>query len=108
MLKSYRHARATGPLNVVSRFYTSVLSTFYSYLLHYVPFLRRKVSRELAIARNDMQDKLAGVDPRLGLSHNMVLPEHGKDIEWLNEELKRMEGMRGASGWKQGKTSGAV
>ena len=55
-----------------------------------------------------MQDKLADYDPKLGLSHNMTLPDQGKDIAWLNQELKRMEGMRGASSWRDGKTSGAV
>lgn len=50
-LKAYRHVRATGPINVLSSLYTSVLSTFYAYLLRYVPSLRKKVSRELAIAR---------------------------------------------------------
>ena len=50
-LKAYRHVRATGVISVLSCFYTSVLSTFYAYLLRYVPSLRKKVSRELAIAR---------------------------------------------------------
>jgi len=73
-----------------------------------LPSIKRKVTRELASARLDMQDKLATYDDALALSRNISLPHQGKSIDWLKEELEKMEQMKGASEWKDGKVSGAV
>jgi len=91
MRKGLRHIRARGPLNTITDLYTSTMATLYSYILR-LPKVRTKVARELAAARIDLERKLTHYDPKLGLSKNLVLPAEGRGLDWLRDELSRMEG----------------
>lgn len=51
-----------------------------------------------------MENKLATYDGKLGLSRNLALPEEGKDIEWLNDELAKMEGRSSLLPWSASRT----
>jgi sphinganine-1-phosphate aldolase len=66
-----------------------------------------KIKEELDKVKLDIEDKLLpkGAD----VSRHLTLPAEGKPIEWILEEMAKMDGELGPHAvWKHGKVSGAV
>lgn len=59
-------------------------------------------------AKLDIEKKL--VPSGANVVRHLSLPSDGKDLEWILQEMDKMDNEMGTSGqtWKQGKLSGAV
>lgn len=69
--------------------------------------MREKVSSELGKAKLDIEKKLVPSGPEV--VRHLALPDSGKSLEWIREEMDKMDKEMGSStSWKLGKLSGAV
>lgn len=128
----WRHIRAYGVTTSIYQVYTSISRRILTLLLK-IPAAKRKVARELDAATGELEGKLV---PRPShITSNPSLPSHGREKNWLLEELYKLqvleagsvkpskEGVREVLGteaasawqdrdgqgvWKGGKISGAV
>ncbi len=75
-----------------------------------LPSIRKKVDSEIAKARKDIENKLVQRGP-LTVRY-LSLPREGQSLEWVLEEMDRMDtdtgGSTGNTNWQNGKLSGAV
>ncbi|KIK91365.1 hypothetical protein PAXRUDRAFT_830908 [Paxillus rubicundulus Ve08.2h10] len=105
-LKLYRHLRARGVRQSIAEgwFWVSKRALLVAIKL---PSAQLKIKDELRKVKVDIEDKLLpkGDD----VSRHLSLPAEGKPVEWILEEMAKMDGELGPhAGWKHGKLSGAV
>ncbi|TFK21883.1 sphinganine-1-phosphate aldolase [Coprinopsis marcescibilis] len=106
-LKAYRHLRARGVVTTGKEVYTYV-SQFVIRLILKLPSTRKKVEAQMGKAKLDVENKLVPKGP--DVTRHLALPDEGKSIEWILEEMDKMDSeLNGKTGvWKDGKLSGAV
>lgn len=68
--------------------------------------MKAKVTSEMEQARLDIERKLIPQGPNV--VRHLSLPNEGKSLEWILEEMNRMDEEHGHSDYKVGKLSGAV
>lgn len=68
--------------------------------------MKAKVASEMEQARLDIEAKLIPQGPNV--VRHLTLPEQGKSLEWILEEMKRMDEEHSHADYKVGKLSGAV
>ena len=70
-----------------------------------VPSVQKEVQRQMNEARVEIEDKLI---PK-GTPRHLALPEKGKSVEWILEEMAKMDSKMGPSAdWRRAKLSGAI
>ncbi|KAF7428001.1 hypothetical protein PC9H_007219 [Pleurotus ostreatus] len=105
-LKVHRHLRARGITESAREIYRWI-SQQIVFLILRTPKMREKVSSELGKAKLDIEKKLVPSGPEV--VRHLALPDSGKSLEWIREEMDKMDKEMGSStSWKLGKLSGAV
>lgn len=116
-LRAYRHVRARGLWRCIGVFASGVAKNVLVLVLTLPPG-RTKVQLELSKVRQDIETKL--VPQGADVTRHLELPQHGQSMEWILEEMARMDeetgvGNDGKDGknddkldWKEGKISGTV
>jgi len=101
-IETYRQIRAHGLAGTVIDLYSYYKKIVFSLLLR-LPPSRRKVALELDQARRGIQSKLVPEH----LEYYKTLPEKGKTVEWIDNELVKLKGLE-KSDVAEGRVSGAV
>ncbi|KAL4078210.1 pyridoxal phosphate-dependent transferase [Scleroderma yunnanense] len=116
-LRAYRHVRARGLWTCVRVFVRGVIKRILLIILALPPG-RSKVQSELSKVRQDLETKL--VPQGAGVERYLELPQKGRPIEWILDEMRRMDGDTSVEkkdeddkhvkkvDWRDGKLSGAV
>ncbi|KIY61722.1 PLP-dependent transferase [Cylindrobasidium torrendii FP15055 ss-10] len=106
LLRVHRHIRARGIVTTGKEIYTWCAQRVIFLLLR-LPSARDKVTGEMAKARVDIESKLV---PRgEGVVRHLSLPEQGKSLDWILEEMAKMDAeLENSTDYRHGKLSGAV
>lgn len=102
--KSFYFLRGHGIFGSLALLYHTSHKTLYKIFLS-LPGVRSKVSAQLAIARKDLENKLAPSGP--GINRYLHLPKEPWTKEQLHAELETLAAMK-RTRWEEGKVSGAV
>merc|ERR1712000_506728 len=102
--KSFYFLRGHGLIGSILVLYRSIHKNAYKMFLN-LPGVRSQVSKQLEIAKKDMEDKLVPSGP--GTNHYRHLPKEPWTKEQLHTELESLAAMK-RTRWEEGKVSGAV
>ncbi|KAF9050348.1 pyridoxal phosphate-dependent transferase [Panaeolus papilionaceus] len=107
VIKAHRHLRARGVVSTSKEVYVWISQQIIRLVLR-VPSTQKKVAAQMDKAKLDIEKKL--VPSGANVVRHLSLPSDGKDLEWILQEMDKMDNEMGTSGqtWKQGKLSGAV
>ncbi|PPQ83056.1 hypothetical protein CVT24_012008 [Panaeolus cyanescens] len=107
VIKAHRHLRARGIVASTKEVWVWVMQLGVRLFLS-VPSTQKKVAAQMDKAKLDIERKLvpSGAD----VVRHLALPSDGKSLEWILQEMDKMDGEMGTSGetWRLGKLSGAV
>lgn len=104
MRKSFYFLRGHGIIGSLVILYHQTHKTAYKIFLN-LPGVRTQVSKQLAVARKDLEGKLVPSGP--GVNHYLQLPKEPWTPEQLRAELESLAAMK-RTRWEEGKVSGAV
>ncbi|KAK5322584.1 Dihydrosphingosine phosphate lyase [Exophiala xenobiotica] len=102
--KSFYFLRGHGLIGSVLILYHSIHKNAYKMFLN-LPGVRSQVSKQLEIAKKELEDKLVPSGP--GTTHYRHLPKEPWTKEQLHTELESLAAMK-RTRWEEGKVSGAV
>ncbi|KAI1626249.1 sphinganine-1-phosphate aldolase [Exophiala viscosa] len=102
--KSFYFLRGHGPIGSVLVLYHQLHKTAYTLFLN-MPGVKQQVSKQMEIAKKDMEEKLVPSGP--GTTHYRSLPKEPWTKEQLHTELESLAAMK-RTRWEEGKVSGAV
>ncbi|EXJ77014.1 sphinganine-1-phosphate aldolase [Capronia epimyces CBS 606.96] len=102
--RSFWFLRGHGIIGSIVLLYRHVHKTAYTVFLN-LPGVRSQVSRQLEIAKKEMEDKLVPTGP--GINRYLQLPKEPWTHEQLRTELEALAAMK-RTRWEEGKVSGAV
>ncbi|KZT62011.1 PLP-dependent transferase [Calocera cornea HHB12733] len=105
LLRAFYTVRAKGFAGVADDFKLWLLEAFTKITLR-LPPIKRKVAKEMAKVREDLEAKLAPRGP--GIVRHLAIPLEGKTPEWIDEEMERMDKAERGDIWKEGKVSGGI
>ncbi|KAF9227039.1 PLP-dependent transferase [Gyrodon lividus] len=105
-LKLYRHLRARGLGLSIAQGWLWIAKQALLLAIK-LPSAQKKIREEMGKVRLDIEDKL--VPKGAEVSRHLSLPAEGKSVEWILEEMAKMDRELGPhADWRHGKISGAV
>ncbi|KAG8965712.1 hypothetical protein FRC03_000252 [Tulasnella sp. 419] len=109
LLRTYRHLAARGLRRTTVELWRGLVKNVILAAMK-LPHIRKQVDSQMAQARKDIENKLVPKGP--SVIRHLVLPSEGRSLDWIMEEMERMDlqtgGPSGNDHYRTGKLSGAV